>query len=371
MQKSNFQVAQIEAPSMFSLTLVDDTATAEANIVRGMKVFRVGTHTDSLGRKRNWTAEDLTETVKNFNALVASALPDVPVRLDHTQSIKDVVGYFKAMSFDGTFLLADVEFTEPDALAKWQRRTFRSKSIEIGTYESGDGTRYSPVALGLAFVDIPAVEGLFRHPSAPQGAPANGDKSPAADPPATHQGATMTKPNENEPGGTPPTPPAPATHQAPALPLQVFRVGGQEVSDFAAVQAHISRLETENTALETFRAETIESGRMDFVKGLQDAKKIAGPQVEQFQTLAKTMSPEQFEQFKKGWEAAPALNIFGKHDTSGAGPDGAPADPKLSAEAEIETLEEIVANHRRRGASEDEVSRMASFKKLQSLKSNG
>src|SRR4029077_15946707 len=80
-------------------------------IVRGLKVFRVGSFRDSRGRRNEWTAARLQRAVDNFNTLRRSRiLPDVPVRLDHTTSIQNVVGYFHELDFDGTFLRADILF---------------------------------------------------------------------------------------------------------------------------------------------------------------------------------------------------------------------------------------------------------------------
>lgn len=371
MQKRNFQTVAPEAPAMFSLALLDEHTATDETVIKGMKVFRVGTFTDSLGRKATWTAKDLADMVKHFETLRTNGiLPNVPVRADHTSTVKDIVGWFAALRVEGDFLVADVEFTEPDALSKYNRGTYRNKSIEIGTYETNDGEKYNPVVLGLAFVDIPAVEGLFRHPSAPQGTPETGDKSPANGEPSNHQGASMTGKNTNQApaGDGDNTTPPPAQHAAPPAQPFVFRIsGGTEVSDFAAVQAHITRIETENAALETFRTETIEASRLEFVAGLARDGKITNPQVEQFQALAKDMSAAQFDQFKAGWEAAPKVNVLGTHSTGSTG-TGDAADPAQQTAAEIETLEEIVANHRRRGATQEEIENTASFKRLQTLK---
>lgn len=374
MQKRNFQTATAEAAALFSLTLLDEHQATNETIVRGMKVFRTGTFKDSLGRQSTWTTKDLCDIVAHFAQLRSSGvLPNVPVRADHTATVKDIVGWFVDVRVEGDFLLADVEFTEPDALARYNRGTYRNKSLEVGTYETNDGNKYNPVVLGLAFVDIPAVEGLFRHPAASQGTSGEGDKSPATGEPANHQGAPAMGTESNKTpdkttDGTP-TPPAPAQHQQPPAAPFTFRVKGTEVTDFGAVQAHITQLETANTALETFRTETIESGRLEFVSQLAKDNKIANPQVEQFQALAKSMSTEQFDQFKAGWEAAPKMNVFGQHNSDGTGEGGQQGDPALDRKAEIETLEEIVANHRRRGATDEEIAATASFKKLQTLKS--
>ena len=127
----------------------------------GLKIFRAGTFKDSLGEQRTWTADDLTDIVSNFEMLRDKDIhPNVPVRKNHTRSVDDVVGYLADLSTDGEYLYATLEFTEPEAADKWERGTYRARSLEVGPYEDNDGQIFSPVAHGLAFVDRGAVEGL-------------------------------------------------------------------------------------------------------------------------------------------------------------------------------------------------------------------
>ena len=54
--------------------------------------------------------------------------------------------------------------------------------------------------------------------------------------------------------------------------------------------------------------------------------------------------------------------------TGPANGDGTPGDPATDRAAEVEILEEIIANHRLRGASQAEIEATASFQKLKTLK---
>jgi len=138
-----------------------------------------------------------------------------------------------------------------------------------------------------------------------------------------------------------------------------FKMGGAETSDFAAVQAHI-------TTLETFRSETIDHGRTSFVEGLATAGKIGNPQVEQFKALALTMSPEQFEQFKGGFEAAPVNSLFGKHNTGDGGQGN--QDGNDPTKVKVQVLRDTVQNHRYSGQmTEDEITKSASYIELMKL----
>ena len=129
------------------------------------------------------------------------------------------------------------------------------------------------------------------------------------------------------------------------------------MSDFAQVQAHI-------VELETFRSETITSARDSFVTKLASDNIVTGPQAEKFRKLVQTMSAEQFEGFKEGFEGAAPANLFGRHDLGGG---GAPLDADAAKADRISVLEGIVANHRHRGASAEDISKLSSFKELQTL----
>lgn len=132
------------------------------NSVTGLRIFRAGTFADSTGKRSRYTRADLDKMVENFDKLTTGGIfPHVPVREDHTRSIASVIGYFTALRRDGNFLVADIEFTEPPAVQKYANKTYRARSAEVGDYIDNDGTSYNPCILGVAFCDIPAVEGLY------------------------------------------------------------------------------------------------------------------------------------------------------------------------------------------------------------------
>jgi hypothetical protein len=334
-----------------------------------------------------WTDADLTEMVDNFtNLRQRGILPNVPVRVDHSYSMRDVIGWFLSIYTDPAepgFLFADIEFTEPDAKQQYERRTLRNRSIEIGAYETNEGEKFKNVVIGLAFVDLPAVEGLFRSPNAPTSAhSASGDQSPSTGSAPTNQGDPVTTNKEPNPGTaaqqTLPTNPPPAgsppavnsptpvsgagdgnqfTRQ-PAHPLHTFRVGGVEVQDFARVQAHID-------ALETFQSETINHTRTSFVESLAagPAPRITNPMKESFSALVLTMTPAQFDAFRAGWEAAPPVPMTGQIPTGDPAATPAPG----AAPTEVETFRAIVKQHRLSGMSEEQVATKDSYKRLMAL----
>lgn len=364
--------------------------------IDGLRIFKSGTFKDSMGFQRTWEVEHLEQMIFNYNMLRDRGLfPNVPVRTDHSASIDRVVGYIESLRRDGNFLVADLEITEPDAYDKWKRGTFRSRSLEVGAYETNDESMYWPVVMGLAFVDIPAVEGLHsKNKESDKLAMSfsqymqdeHKETSVAED--ATNQdktdgGEQQTDGGEKQTQTTPPTAPA-QTETQPAPPAPVtpgepqiqegdnqgegqhragsfsFRVNGQTITDFGAVQRHIE-------ALEGFQRESIKTARQDFVKGLATDNKIAATQLDSLTELAVGMSDEQFNAFKVSYESAPQSSLLASHGNTGGGtpPAGSPADE------ERQILEEQVAMHRRSGMSEDKLQKTDSYRRLQELKTSG
>lgn len=344
-------VAVFSASGLGDATI--EKKTDGTGFVRKLKIFKSGTFADSLGIRRTWTPEHLAQMVSNYDILKTSGIfPDVPVRADHRSSVMSLAGYFDNLSTDGVFLYADIEFTEPEMFGRFERRTFRGRSMEVGFYEDNDESLYWPVVLGTAFVDIPAVEGLYGK---------------------TH----ILMSNDKETTAVEPT---------------KFRVNGAEVTDTAAVQAHISNLEatlaaapkpvafringaetadpqavqTHIATLETFASEQRDTGRKAFVNSLVKAGKLPAPQEESVVALVvgtkdlPGMSDAQYEAFKASYEGAPVIGLFQQHSqiTNPTG-EGNTADDARKRD------EDIVAMHRRSGMTEDQIKATASYQRLQ------
>lgn len=359
---STFAAATIEDHVSYFTQAPSGTLADDESVVRGLKIFRAGSFRDSMGRKRTYTTDDLDKMVEHFNLLRDKGiLPNVPVRADHSASINSVVGYFESVRRDGEYLLGDIEFTEPDALAKYRRKTYRGRSLEVASYRTNDEDIYTPVVFGLAFVDIPAVEGLYRH-----------------------QGGTPTPIKENDPVTTENKPPEPVTFVINKVPTQdyaavqsyiadleakvaegpgeptlaTFRVAGADTTDYGKVQAHIE-------ALENFQKEAIDSGRKDFVKALASDNKIAATQIDGLTSFALGLTDEQFVEFKKSYDGAAAPAIFGQH-----GGQGGPPAPTATGGAQDEkaVLEQTVEQFRFAGWSEERIAETDAFKRLAALK---
>lgn len=369
-----------------------DTGT---HVIEGIRIFKAGTFADSMGIVRTWEKLHLEMMVAHFDLLKDNGFfPNVPVRADHSYSVESVVGYFVKVYMDpddDDFLAADIEITEPDAFAKWERGTFRSRSLEVGMYETNgeNPQRYFPVVMGLAFVDIPAVEGLHAK-SAPgtfsqalqdnpketevtheefmracayaQWVEAATYAQACADweAAATYAQAVQTVQEQATALGLAPGNP-PAAHAAPGDAI-TFNVQGRPVTMTTAEMGQ------QLGNLLTFRQETIDGARRTFVDDLAKHGKIAQVQAESMKGVVVGMTDAQFDAFKASYEAAPVSSLFGQYGNGGGGDDPTPGAPGGTVAEQIADLEEIVANHRRRGAKPEEIENLASYKKLQTLK---
>lgn len=365
--------------------------------IEGLRIFKTGTFKDSWGTQRTWESEHLQQMVFHYNMLKERGIfSNVPVRADHSSSVNNIVGYFTDLRAEDIFLVADLEITEPGAYEKWERGTYRSRSLEVGAYESNDEAVYWPTVMGVAFVDIPAVEGLHSKTKTEKLANfslvmQDKDKeNPVAD---TQTVSTTTEEKVTE-ATTAPAPSKPVTPPAPATPptpsptpttgaegepreeneeeentttegepaashsrgASQFRVNGQPVSDFAAVQRHIE-------SLESFATETTKAARTNFVNNLATSNRIAATQIDSLTALALTMSDEQFKAFTGAYESAPASGLLGLH---GQQSQATPATDAVASE--IQTLEETVAMHKRAGMPEDALVKTGSYLRLQALK---
>lgn len=343
-------------------------------VARGLKVFRSGTFRDSAGVQHTFTNDHLTQMVFNYKLLRdRGSLQNVPVREDHNRSQASVVGYFSDLRQEGNFLVADFDITEPSAVGKIERGTFRGRSAEVGMFETNDEALYWPVMLGTAFVDIPAVEGLFSK---------NPSNSIAKD--AVFDGRPVALIHSEEPN----VPQSPEEWLAAANYAQwveaatfaqacddwvraatyaqaiedaaktaKFRVNGSETVDFAAVQTHID-------SLERFAADTKDANRRAFVKSLVSDKKIAVTQEENLTALALSLGDDQYESFVASYSAAPVIPLFEKH---GGRSDSQTTDTD-NEDDELAVAEATVTHLRRSGMSEEQLKNTPSFKRLEALK---
>lgn len=361
--------------------LADAQVETDILVVEDLPVFRSGTFRDSMGFQHTWEDIHMDQMVAHFDLLKnRGILADVPTRAGHpgflANALHEVIGYHTALrtekrtnQVDGEeylYLLATFEVLDPGAIDKISRGLWRNVSSEVGSWVTNNETEFWPVYQGVAYVDFSAVEGLrqfnnhngvgqkFSLLNAEKEAPVSG--------------------NDNTGTQTPPAP----TQQPPAQPVAQldpaafarasfnFTIGGRQTNDFAAVQAHI-------TNLETAASETRENNRKNFIKGLAEgqAPKILATQIDGIEAFALKLDDAGWEAFSKSWEVAAPTPVMQNHGVGQTGgnndqPQGSTAEQAKSQE--IADLEGIVKQHRMGKMAEDALKKTASYNKLKALK---
>lgn len=366
---------------------------ADVLIVEDVAVFRSGSFSDSMGRRNTWEHEHLASMVTNFNMLRdRNIFSDVPVRSGHPgwlingqEGNGKVVGYHRDLRVETRqsthddneyeYLITSYEIIDPEAQQAIKSGLWRNRSAEVGTYITNDDAEYFPVYFGVAYVDIPAVEGLNGFAKSNHNTRIIEEESMSADQqvvtpvapklptapavPVAPEVSAHTAPVVAEPVTEPVVQAQPVVTHGQESAVMAFSIDGRQVQDFAAVQQHIN-------VLEAFRNETIESARVDFVNGLVKDGKILASNADATVEFAKSLSDEQFGAWRTTQEAAPQHPILGQFD---AGQGGDPVVP-TEGPTEVETLAAIVRQHKRAGKSIESIKGMESYKKLLGLDPN-
>lgn len=363
-----------DAPLKFAKKKKDDGTDYLS--VTDQPIFRSGTFRDSMGFQHTWDDFHMSQIVSNFDLLKGrNIFTDPPVRKGHGalfgERMDGLVGYVTSLRTekmtnpsDGkeyTYLLASYDVLDKQAQEHIASGLWRHRSFEVGFYSTNDDAEFWPVAMGFAFVDIPAVEGLNFSKL-----PGNGSSysimfekeapvtTPTVDTTNTGTGGTGASAPAAEPT-TPATPPAaPAQHAAPTPPVHKFSINGVETTDFAAVQAHI-------TTLEQFRTETVETGRKNFVSGLAASNKILASAVPGLEEFALSLSDEQYKKWVGSFENAPAAQVLGNHSNGVTNPEGT---PQTEADKQVEIDKGIIAQHKAAGMAQDVLEKTASYSRL-------
>jgi len=339
--------------------------TQKVALYEKVPIFRSGVFADSMGYRKEWLPEQMHQMASNFTYLKRTGIfADVPVRVGHPSflggnAMKDVIGYFTTLEveerespIDGddekyTYLLASYEILDEEADKKIASGLYRNRSSEIGTFFTNDPeTELWPVMMGVAYVDIPAVQGL------------NGFAK-------QYQTETFSIQMEAPVSGTESKTQVEAPK--PALPVNAeFTIGGTRTNDFARVQAYITELEgkngefaaqvqtltTENTALKEFKAEQLKAGREQRLTMLtmsRDGKPpvLTAPELEQEKQFTAMLNDEQFDAYLKRLEAKGGNPLLGNHGYQSTDENHRPADDSDKAKSEaIAALKDVVTGFR-------------------------
>lgn len=366
--------------------------------IEGLRIFKAGTFKDSLGIERTWTSIHLDQMVLHFNYLAGNDIfPNVPVRKDHSYSVEDVVGWITKVykdPDDDIFLCCDMELVDAEAYEAWEGGKYRNRSLEVGEYETNDGEVYWPTIMGVAFVDIPAVEGLHSRGTSDAfftEAHVKEDKTPmdhdtfmracayAAWVDAANYAKALDDWSRAATYAAALDQWANAANFAQGLSdaglldaftasqtqadhgrngNHSFRVNGTHTNDFSAVQRHID-------ALEATQKEARASYRTGYVESLVTDGKITPAMKDNFTKLVLGMTDDAFKDFSAGYDAAPKLSIFENHG-GGNGDPGQGAGQSDPSE-DLVILQEIVDNLSV-SMDHDKLVKTSAYQKLQAAK---
>jgi hypothetical protein len=336
-----------------------------ALVLEGVPAFRSGTFRDSMGYQNTWEGMHLRQMLMNWDHLTSTGIfKDVPVRDGHPGWVVmglpgngKVVGYHSNVRVetltaphdgkDYDYWLVDYEILDEEAAKAIESGLWRNRSAEIGTYKTNDETEFWPVYMGVAYVDIPAVEGLqFSKDSGVKlldmidhsKETGVGDVNPTnSTPPAQGEGAGF--------------------FNRDAVKPFTFSIAGQSTTDPVAVQQHIQ-------VLEKFQSDLAETARVDFVNGLAKENKIAATQLDGALKFAKGLSADQFEDYKAMWADAPASSLLSNHGQTVTNADNSTNGGGATAVDSLDIARQTVASFKQAGLSRAHIEQTPSFKAL-------
>lgn len=357
-------------------------AEVDALVLEDVPVFRSGSFRDSMGFQHTWEPLHMDQMVSHFDLLKGRGIfKDVPVRRGHgalfADPIDSLIGYHTGLrtekrtnQVDGeeyVFLFGSYEILDPEAMTKISSGLWRNLSAEVGSFLSNNETEFWPVYQGVAYVDIPAVEGLASFSKYPgvgekfsimlgseKEAPVSGDTNNGTQPQGT----------QTPPAAPPAQPAAQLDPAAFARASFQFTIGGRQTNDFSAVQAHI-------TSLETAQTETKNANRKLFIKGLSEGPtpKILAPQIEQIESYALGLADDAWTAFEKSWGVAPATPHTSQHGAAQSTPSASQpgGNPPAGEHTEVDTWAGIVQHHRRGNMPQKALEQTESYQKLKAL----
>ncbi|UYL87035.1 capsid maturation protease [Gordonia phage Hollow] len=353
-------------------------------IIEGKPIFRSGNFEDSNGFAHEWETLHMQQMCDHYTLLKDREIfADIPVRKGHVDwggifsdpvrnAMDELIGYMtnfrtedRKNPTDGqtyTYLLADLEILEETAIKNIKSGLWRNVSAEISGYRTNAGAEYWPVMMGVAYVDMPAVEGLKSQHSKAK----NNFSLILEDDMNTQNGNTDQQ--QAAPPAPPAAPAAPAVPQnfqqpaAPATPFQ-FKIAGKDTSDYAAVQAHIATLESRNETLETAQREQFQASKAAFVKSLVDTNKLAAPSLDDTLDYAKDLDETQFAAWKKMMDGLPVIGITGQQG-AGFSQSHEQVQQGDQTQDKIDSLKGIISMHQSGGMSRDAIIETATYKEL-------
>ncbi|PHB24056.1 hypothetical protein [Bacillus toyonensis] len=117
------------------------------DLLKDAELFSTGTH-----RGESYTVEHLRALADSFNAE-----DNVPIQLDHSESVRDSVGFLESVSVVGEKLMGKLRIVEDSIKQRVQNKLARKVSISFYTDGAGNPSRIREVSL-VAFPQVKSAQ---------------------------------------------------------------------------------------------------------------------------------------------------------------------------------------------------------------------
>ncbi|MCX7736541.1 MAG: hypothetical protein N2319_07485 [Candidatus Kapabacteria bacterium] len=97
-----------------------------------IEIFKTGTHTDSAGRERNFTSEDISAIADKYNQSIAvDKSGEAPIVIGHPKDNTPAYGWVERLARRGEILLAKLKNLSPEIIEQVRQGAFRKVSVSL------------------------------------------------------------------------------------------------------------------------------------------------------------------------------------------------------------------------------------------------
>jgi hypothetical protein len=289
-------------------------------IIKDVEIFKAGTY-----RKITYTEQDLEDMVKHFKDLKTDGKLDPIFKVNHSEDVRDQIGWILDVRKSGDLLLADIHLTDWTAYDKISSGTWKKVSAEIYLPELAEeefGVK-AHILRAVAVVSIPKVKDIkgivlnsesWDDPATPGNKRMEWEKFLQL---LSEMGIQLTdeqKTQLKEKGveflaENPTDPPAAGS----------VSVQGQVVmtaDQFVALSEKFSTLEKGSkdlaTEIERLTKDSKKAGLEKWIQQLSESGKVLPAEKEEIMSFAETLQGEPLEKYKATFEKRPKLVQFGE-----------------------------------------------------------
>jgi hypothetical protein len=297
-------------------------------IIKDVEIFKAGTY-----RKITYTEQDLEDMVKHFKDLKTDGKLDPIFKVNHSEDVRDQIGWILDVRKSGDLLLADIHLTDWTAYDKISSGTWKKVSAEIYLPELAEeefGVK-AHILRAVAVVSIPKVKDIkgivlnsesWDDPATPGEKPKGegGNKRMEWEKflqllsemgiQLTDEQKTQLKEKGVEFLAENPTDP-PAAGSV-SVQGQVVMTADQ----FVALSEKFSTLEKGSkdlaTEIERLTKDSKKAGLEKWIQQLSESGKVLPAEKEEIMSFAETLQGEPLEKYKATFEKRPKLVQFGE-----------------------------------------------------------